>query len=68
LAQTKAIAAPALWKGFGGINLTNASDLGVPIAVLAIVIALIAPMPWFLLDILLVTDIMMSVIVMMVAM
>jgi len=68
LAETKAIAAPAPWKGFGGINLSGASDMGVPIAVLAIVIALITPIPGFMLDILIVTDIMMSVIVMMVAM
>ncbi len=68
MAQTKAITAPAAWKGFGGINLSGASDLGVPIAVLAIVIALITPLPGFMLDILIVTDIMMSVIVMMVAM
>jgi len=68
LAETKAIAAPAPWKGFGGINLSGASELGVPIAVLAIVIALITPLPGFVLDVLIVTDIMMSVIVMMVAM
>ena len=42
-------------------------ELGVPIAVVAIVIALIMPMPGFLLDFLIVVDIMLSVIVMMVA-
>ena len=42
--------------------------MGVPIAVLAIVIALITPLPGFVLDLLLVVDIMVSVIVMMVAM
>jgi flagellar biosynthesis protein FlhA len=68
LAETKAITAPAIWKGFGGINLTDVSELTVPIAVLAIVIALITPLPGFVLDILIVADIMMSVIVMMVAM
>ncbi len=68
MAETKAIAAPAAWKGFGGINFSGASELGVPIAVLAIVIALITPIPGFMLDVLIVTDIMMSVIVMMVAM
>jgi flagellar biosynthesis protein FlhA len=68
LAETKAIAAPAPWKGFGGINFSGASELGVPIAVLCIVIALITPLPGFVLDVLIVTDIMMSVIVMMVAM
>jgi len=68
LAQTKAIAAPAAWKGFGGFDLTSVSDLGVPIAVLAIVLALVTPIPGFVLDVLIVTDIMLSVIVMMVAM
>jgi flagellar biosynthesis protein FlhA len=68
LAEMKAIAAPAPWKGFGGINFSGASELGVPIAVLLIVIALITPLPGFVLDILIVADIMMSVIVMMVAM
>lgn len=42
--------------------------MGVPIAVLAIVIALITPLPGFVLDLLLVVDIMVSVVVMMVAM
>ena len=50
------------------MDLTTLSELGVPIAVLAIVMALITPIPGFLLDVLIVTDIMMSVIVMMVAM
>ena len=43
-------------------------DMAVPIAVLAIVIALITPMPAMLLDLLIVVDLMMSVIVMMVTM
>jgi len=42
-------------------------EMGVPIAVVAIVIALIMPMPGALLDFLIVVDIMLSVIVMMVA-
>ena len=42
--------------------------MAVPLAVLAIVIALITPLPAFLLDVLIVTDIMMSVIVLMVSM
>src|ERR1700744_6073109 len=50
------------------IRLQTLSEFAVPVAVLAIVMALIAPMPSFLLDLLIVTDIMMSVIVMMVAM
>jgi flagellar biosynthesis protein FlhA len=48
--------------------LTNMSQLGVPVAVLAIVVALITPLPPFLLDLLIVIDIMMSVVVLMVAM
>ena len=50
------------------LALANWREIGVPLAVLGIVIALITPMPGFLLDILIVTDIMMSVVVMMVAM
>lgn len=50
------------------VSLETLSELAVPAAVLAIVVALIAPMPRFLLDLLIVTDIMMSVIVLMVAM
>ncbi len=44
------------------------SEFAVPAAVLAIIIALIAPIPSFLLDLMIVIDIMMSVIVLMVAM
>src|SRR5271157_1212246 len=50
------------------MNLANWRDMGVPLAVLGIVIALITPLPPFAMDILIVTDIMMSVVVMMVAM
>jgi flagellar biosynthesis protein FlhA len=68
LAQTKAIAAESPWKAFPGFALANWKELGVPLAVLGIVIALIAPVPAFVLDGLIVTDIMMSVVVLMVAM
>ncbi len=51
-----------------GMSLSGLGELGVPIAVLAIVIALITPLPGFILDILIVIDIMLSVVVMMVAM
>src|SRR3954453_19741640 len=54
--------------GGGKFSLPNVGQLGVPIAVLAIVVALITPLPSFILDILIVIDIMMSVIVQMVAM
>jgi flagellar biosynthesis protein FlhA len=50
------------------ISMQVASEMAVPAAVLGIVIALIAPMPAILLDLLIVCDIMMSVIVLMVAM
>src|SRR5581483_7942625 len=49
-------------------GLANAGELVVPIAVLAIVVALITPMPPFLLDLLIALDLMTSVIVMMVTM
>ena len=68
MAQAKAIAQPTGWKQFSVLAAANWKELCVPIAVLAVVIALITPVPGFLLDILIVTDIMMSVVVMMVAM
>ena len=55
--------APNSWAKFG----SNMGEMAVPIAVVAIVLALIMPMPGALLDFLIVTDIMLSVIVMMVA-
>jgi flagellar biosynthesis protein FlhA len=60
LRNTQSISARAVLSGMG--------EAGVPIAVLAIVIALITPLPSILLDLLVVTDIMLSVVVMMVAM
>lgn len=64
--QVQTLAAP---KG-GGIlsKLPGLGQFAVPVAILAIVIALITPMPSFLLDFLIVIDIMMSVIVLMVSM
>ena len=49
-------------------SLKTVSEMAVPACVLGIVMALIAPMPSILLDLLIVCDIMMSVIVLMVAM
>src|SRR5215472_15052630 len=66
--QTQALAKPAAWRFLQTIPLSSLGELAVPLAVLAIVIALITPLPAILLDVLIVTDIMMSVIVMMVAM
>src|SRR5690348_14547080 len=59
---------PASWRLLQSIPIESVTELAVPLAVLAIVIALITPLPSFLLDVLIVTDIMMSVIVMMVSM
>jgi flagellar biosynthesis protein FlhA len=63
-----AVAVKSGWRQFEFLAGGSAAELGVPVAVLAIVVALITPLPPFLLDLLLVLDIMMSVIVMMVAM
>jgi flagellar biosynthesis protein FlhA len=68
MAETKAMATPAGWKLPAVFSSASASDLGVPVAVLAIVLALIVPLPSFVLDVLISADIMMSVVVMMVAM
>lgn len=72
MAESKTLALtgikPSAPGTFAGFSLAGLGELGVPIAVLAIVVALITPLPGFLLDLLIVTDIMMSVIVMMVAM
>ena len=66
MAESNALAKPSPWHL--PFSLAVLGDLGVPLAVLAIVIALITPLPSFLLDVLIVTDIMLSVIVMMVSM
>ena len=64
--QTQALPAPkSAAKKF---KMPDFTQLGVPIAVLAIVVSLITPLPPFILDLLIVVDIMMSVIVLMVAM
>jgi flagellar biosynthesis protein FlhA len=54
-------------KGWAGSFLSSTRDLAIPIAILGIVIALITPMPPFVLDFLLAIDIMMSVVVLMVS-
>ena len=69
MAQARALTAPsAAANPLKADRFSNVGELVVPIAVLAIVVALITPLPGFLLDILIVLDLMMSVIVMMVAM
>ncbi len=59
---------PAAPKSRAKMALPNLTEFTVPVAVLAIVIALITPVPPALLDLLIVLDIMMSVIVLMVTM
>ena len=68
MTPAKTIAPPgALPAWVRALPLEELSQLAVPMAVLGIVIALITPLPSFLLDLLIVTDILMSVTVMMVA-
>jgi flagellar biosynthesis protein FlhA len=67
MSPAKALAAPKISKMFAGIPLSALSELAVPLAVLAIVVALITPLPGFVLDLLIVTDIMASVTVLMVS-
>ena len=64
--QPQVIAAAVRKPAAGKFSMPDLGELSVPIAVLAIVVALITPLPAALLDILIVLDIMMSVIVMMV--
>src|SRR6202795_4643827 len=69
MAQAQAMTAtPAQSPALAALRLSSVSELGVPIVVLLIVIALITPLPSFILDFLIVLDLMMSVVVMMVAM
>ena len=68
MAQSKALAASAGWKLPAIFSGAGAAELGVPMAVLLILVALIVPLPSFILDVLIATDLMMSVVVMMVAM
>ncbi|MGA7237293.1 MAG: flagellar biosynthesis protein FlhA [Bryobacteraceae bacterium] len=72
MTPAKAVAAPAAAAGKRSFRLSDAtikvlSELAVPLAVLAIVVALITPLPGFLLDLLIVADILMSVTVLMVS-
>jgi flagellar biosynthesis protein FlhA len=64
--QPQVIAAPSRKLVAKKFTMPDIGELSVPIAVLAIVVALITPLPPALLDLLIVLDIMMSVVVMMV--
>ena len=66
--QPQVISAPVGKKEASKFAMPDLGELSVPVAVLAIVVALITPLPPILLDILIVLDIMMSVIVLMVTM
>jgi len=66
MSSAKAIAAPGPPRRWA-VPREELSQLAVPLAVLAIVIALITPLPGFVLDLLIVTDILMSVTVLMVS-
>src|ERR1700736_546760 len=68
MAQTRVATVPVAANPLNPAGLSKAGELAVPIAVLSIVIALITPLPSFIIDCLIVMDLMMSVIVMMVAM
>lgn len=67
-AQPQAISNSRPAKGLRALSFLKLGQIGVPIAVLAIVVALITPMPPLLLDLLIVVDIAMSVVVLMVTM
>src|SRR5450755_2693428 len=69
-AQALAVAVPSKaqpGKGWVSVVTTNLGELAVPLAILAIILALITPMPALLLDFLLAIDIMLSVVVLMVS-
>src|ERR1043165_4564119 len=68
MTPSKAIAAPpGLPSWMRALPLEELGQLAVPLAVLAIVVALITPLPGLVLDLLIVTDILMSVTVLMVS-
>ena len=58
---------PAPWKWSQAFPLSSLGEMVVPLAVLAIVIALITPLPRFVLDLLIATDLLLSVMVLMVS-
>jgi len=67
MTPAKALPATALPGWMRGIPLDALRQMAVPMAVLAIIIALITPLPGFVMDFLVVTDILLSVLVMMVS-
>src|SRR5579871_1383090 len=68
MTPSRTLPAPSgLQKWLHAVPLQELGQLAVPLAVLGIVIALITPLPGFILDLLIVTDILMSVTVLMVS-
>src|SRR5947209_4950513 len=67
MTPAKALPAPGLPQWMQVIPLKLLGDLAVPMGVLAIVVALITPLPTFILDMLIVCDILVSVVVLMVS-
>src|SRR5437660_2349309 len=67
MTPARALPAPGLPQWMQAIPLKLLGDLAVPVGVLAIVIALITPLPSFILDLLIVADILVSVTVLMVS-
>ncbi|MFI4981454.1 MAG: FHIPEP family type III secretion protein, partial [Nevskiales bacterium] len=67
MTPANAMSAPALPRWMGGLPLDALRQMAVPLAVLAIIVALITPLPAFVLDFLVVADILLSVTVLMVS-
>jgi flagellar biosynthesis protein FlhA len=67
MTPSNALAAPGAPRWMQSLPLKMLGEMAMPIAVLAIVMALITPLPGFVLDLLIVTDILLSVTVLMVA-
>src|SRR5580658_6388277 len=67
LAAAKPVSGKPASGLLGIVSLASLGEMAVPLAVLAIVMALITPLPGFVLDLLIVTDLLMSITVMMVA-
>jgi len=67
MTPAKAIAPPTLPRWLQALPLATLGQMAVPLAVLAIIMAMITPLPGFVLDLLVVTDILLSVTVLMVS-
>jgi flagellar biosynthesis protein FlhA len=67
MTPSKVISAPATPKWVTALPLDALREMAVPVAVLVIIMALITPLPGFVLDLLIVSDILMSVTVLMVS-